>query len=272
MRIGITTSIATAIAIGVLVAASGGQGAACVYPNFPNAGCTGYPAGQSFTSSGGLTISTNDAVYDGYHFTGTVAINATNVTIKNSWIESAGSGITVSVGSSVTVQDTEIQCGGPGTKGLDDDGSTGITLTRVNIHSCEDGMLVGDHLTVQDSYIHDLAVGGGSHNDGIQEYAGSDVTIVHNHILGADTSALNYCNSAGCPSNSGVLVQHNLLGCSSVCSYVLYCPIPATSAFVIEENWFIDDANVAFGLSTDCDDETDLNNRLYPSGDPYSLE
>ncbi len=53
---------------------------------------------------------------------------------------------------------------------------------RIDVSGCIDGMKVGDNTTILDSYIHNLRVGGGSHNDGIQGTGGSGYLIKGNNI------------------------------------------------------------------------------------------
>ena len=55
----------------------------CPLPAYPDAGCTGVPAGTVLTPSGGLTITTAGTVIDGRDITGQVVVNAPNVTIRN---------------------------------------------------------------------------------------------------------------------------------------------------------------------------------------------
>ena len=60
----------------------------CPLPAYPDANCTGVPAGTTLTPSGGLTITTAGTVIDGRDITGQVVVNAPNVTIRNSRIRS----------------------------------------------------------------------------------------------------------------------------------------------------------------------------------------
>src|SRR5262249_15692420 len=139
---------------------------------FPGASSTGIPAGVTLTAkTGDITISTDGTVISGLDLTGCIVNNAANVTIKNSRIRCQGAyaifnDYRLASNSGLEVFDSEIDCAGQG-------GSTGIsghtmTVTRVNIHSCENGLDMQDHSALLDSYIHDLSLVGVGHTDGIQ--------------------------------------------------------------------------------------------------------
>ena len=102
-------------------------------------------------------------------------------------------------------------------------GEANVTVRRLNIHGCENGFDIGQNVTVEDSYIHDLYNSAEAHTDGIQ-FASRlvdgqvvkgvlNVTIRHNTIygMGADgsfgTSAI-ISNSGG---DTNVLIENNLL-------------------------------------------------------------
>ena len=88
-----------------------------------------------------------------------------------------------------------------------------FTLTRVNIHGTVDGGKLGDNDVIQDSYIHDLVVASGSHNDGLQSLGSVGVKIRHNSIVvppGATSAIILSTNAADQIRN--VDIDHNLLG------------------------------------------------------------
>ena len=176
---------------------------------YPDASNTGVPAGTTLTPTPGFTAGTNNAVYSGLDISGTVRVTASNVTIKNSRISHVDFfGIDMEPGGSATIEDVEIDCGRAGTKGIVDENFTAI---RVNIHNCEDGAFIGEHATIKDSYIHDLATSPDAHNDGIQAMDAINVTIEHNRIYGVDTSAIFLNANTGGPLARNTIVKDNLL-------------------------------------------------------------
>ena len=187
----------------------------------PNATNTGVPAGVSLRPSGSLTISTPGAVVDALDISGTIEINADNVTIKRSRIRTNGAryGIRVNNGyRGAVIEDVEIA-------GTDTNCSVGIvygnyTARRVNAHGCADGLRIGTNTAVEASYIHDQRKATGTHNDAIQSVGGSNVRIVGNNIVGPfqqSTSAVLLQTNNGPIDN--VLMEGNRM---SGGSYVLY--------------------------------------------------
>ncbi len=96
---------------------------------FPDASNTGVPAGTTLTSTGSLTVSTNNAVVNAISTTGCIEVTGYGVTIKNSKV-----GCIIIDGAAadpanppLTVQDTEIVCPiGTGTPGSGSATSTPI--------------------------------------------------------------------------------------------------------------------------------------------------
>lgn len=231
---------------------------------YPDASNTGVPAGTPLTPvSGSMTVSTAGQVVNAVNANGVIFVTAANVTIQNS----KARGVEVQGSGSATIKDTEIDCGGSGTKGIL---GQNFTVLRVNIHNCEDGVYVYENnFTVQDSYIHDLATSATAHNDGIQvSCCGSNSIIKHNRIYGVDTSAINYCNSVNCGTSANVLIEDNLLAGGG---YTLYCPIVPSSNFQVVNNKFstIFYSKVGlYGDMTDCDGEILSGNVIYETGAP----
>jgi hypothetical protein len=235
---------------------------------YPDATDTGVPAGTSLKPTVGFTAGTNNAVYDGLDIRGTVTVTATNVTIKNSKIRDVGFfGVDVE-GGSVTLQNVEIDCGGPGSKGIL---NGGFTAFRVNIHNCEDGVFADQGFTIRDSYIHDLATSPVSHNDGIQSADAINVTIVHNTIYGTDTSAVNLNQNTGGPLAQNALVKDNLLAGGG---WTLYCPAEASTNVQIADNAFSTKFFPkvgGFGPATDCGRVIQSGNVYHETGEPITL-
>ena len=83
----------------------------------------------------------------------------------------------------------------------------GYTARRVHVRGTTDGLKANANVTIEDCYIHGLAVSSGSHNDGIQSTGGSNVTIRHNTI---DTNTAGVAIQFG-SSDTGWLVTNNLI-------------------------------------------------------------
>jgi hypothetical protein len=189
------------------------------------------PAGTSLTPQvGNLTVSADNTVVNAIDTSGCVTVTGVGVTIKNSKV-----GCIVVDGAAddpanprLTIQDVEIVCPiGAWNTGIRFDNFIAI---RVNIHGCENGLDIGSHVTLRDSYIHDLAVGPEYHTDGIQGTP-TDSTIEHNTIYGIDTSAIGFNSSA----YGTVLIKNNLLAGGA---YTLYCPKGGIPGFQVIDNRF----------------------------------
>jgi hypothetical protein len=151
------------------------------YPAFPNADCTGVPAGVSLTVvNGDVTLSTAGMIYDAKDVRGAIIVTANNVTIKRSKVRD---GIKITNNKGLVVEDTEL---GPvtGKGGLDDGiAFSDYTCRRCDIHNFSDGGKINGNVTIEDSWIHDFPYKPGDHNDALQNNAGSgNVTIRHSNI------------------------------------------------------------------------------------------
>lgn len=184
---------------------------------WPDATNTGVPAGTTLTASGSITITTAGAVISGLDITGTVNINANNVTFKNSRVRSSEF-VVVRVQSGrtgVVIQDVEVNGVGTGNDGDDGIAGEGATILRVNVYNVENGVTpMSSHspMLIQDSYIHDLKASGSPHYDGIQIDGGlANITIRHNTVINpwGQTSAVMIDNYFGTISN--VIVDNNRL-------------------------------------------------------------
>jgi hypothetical protein len=207
----------------------------CGLPRYPDATCTGVPVGTALSVvNGNMEIRTAGTVIDGKDIRGCVNIKAPGVVIRRSHI-SCPNFIVVSSfggaysGTGLRIEDSEIDCrGGPGT-GIADNN---VTARRLNIHGCENGFSMDSNFDVQDSYIHDLYNGGGSHTDGIEMEGGSHITVMHNTIFdGSGTSAI----ITDPTKMSNVLISSNLMAGGA---YTLYCPRDSSSNVRVVDNHF----------------------------------
>ncbi|HSX00834.1 MAG TPA: hypothetical protein VLF67_01215, partial [Candidatus Saccharimonas sp.] len=168
----------------------------CALPNYPNASCTGVPAGVALKSVPGsatsgpgwawdsadqlVNVTADNAVISGLDVTGGFYVTGTGVTIKNSKaysILTAGNarychvdedsylktltGCTNGFANAasdprLTIQDVEIDCHGAPGHTGTAIGDRNMNIYRVNIHGCENGFDVDSYVIIQDSYIHDL--------------------------------------------------------------------------------------------------------------------
>jgi Right handed beta helix region len=148
----------------------------------PTAETTGVPGGVNLRPSGSLKITHAGAVVEGLDVTGTIVIDAPDVTIRNTRIRATGSmGVKVESGS-LLIEDSEII-------GMTDDCAQGVAwgdyvAARIDVSGCQDGLKGNGNVAVYDSYIHDLRPTPSSHNDGFQSTGGSDITIEGNTICG----------------------------------------------------------------------------------------
>lgn len=265
----------------------------CALPNYPNASCTGVPAGTVLSAyTGPTTITVANTIIDSKTINGCIAVQAPGVIIRKSSISCTnGWAAIVSVvgsysGARLLVEDTEITCGGTKGTGMAD---WNFTARRVNIHDCENGFDMDTDITLEDSYIHDLICYNPStdpHVDGIQSPIGSRLLINHNTIYASraasscssgnniGNASININNSGGGPTSTDTTISNNLLAGGG---YTLYCPIPGTSNFRITNNRFstiFHDPKVGlYGPSTDCgSNEIKSGNVYHESGQAVTLD
>ncbi|GAB3022616.1 hypothetical protein GCM10011376_28160 [Nocardioides flavus (ex Wang et al. 2016)] len=168
-------------------------------PGRPGAHNTGVPAGTVLTPSDGMTITQDGTVIDGLLVRGTITIEADNVTIRNSLVQSSTSGYPILVDEGATgalIEDVEVDnMGGTGLGIFFSRGSG--TVRRANVHSAEDGIRIeADDVTVEYSYVHDLQRQPDGHHDTIQIRRGDNITLSGNTLLPYDSSTGDPMNAA----------------------------------------------------------------------------
>ncbi|WP_372593079.1 hypothetical protein [Actinotalea sp.] len=192
--------------------------------SYPDASSTGVPAGVALTPyTGPSTITEAGTVIDGKLITKplVIAASASNVTIKNSRISAQGFWLVLNDAGAKNLQIVDSELDGKGSTSNDAAvAGRNYTLTRVNIHSTVDGLKLGDDVTVQDSYIHDLVTTSDSHNDGMQSLGSDDVLIRHNTVImpKGSTSAI-LLSTGSADSMRRIVIDNNLLGGGA---YTLY--------------------------------------------------
>lgn len=226
----------------------------CALPAFPDASCTGVPAGTVLTASGGLTISTSGTVINGRDITGQVVVNAPNVTIRNTRIRSNSMWVIDNNSTGLVVEDSEIinlRVAGQNNchNGI---GNSNFTVRRTEITGCENSMNIDSpgNVTFTDNYVHDLDTTGPSyvwgndpHTDGIQVGQGAaNLVIRHNTIDpvgtvtggGATSAIILYTPTSGTP-NSNVWIEDNYLDGRDAATAV-YAPRVQTHDVYINRN------------------------------------
>jgi hypothetical protein len=172
---------------------------------------SGLPAGTTLKSMGEQTITKDGTVIDGADINGGVVVAASNVVIRRSKIEGQGPfGVYVRSGS-LTFEDSTVT-GFDNSVAGDNYTATRIEVTKAN----DDGFKIGDHVTIQDSYCHDLVIVPGAHSDCGQVQAGVTNSVIRGNWFdignGDGNSALFLAPDLG-PSTSGPLtVEDNVLG------------------------------------------------------------
>lgn len=139
------------------------------------------------------------------------------ITAPNTW------GIIVRDGASAAISDVEISGRDKSTGSvqyaiLAQSGAT-VMITRADLHHCAD-CVQGEHVILQDSWVHDLANPPGAHVDGFQCNGNCSGTVIrHNriHVEYNQTGAVALFQDFGVPNN--VLVENNWL---SGAGYTIY--------------------------------------------------
>jgi hypothetical protein len=201
----------------------------CALPAYPTATCTGVPAGwrPRVTHTGSLTISRAGTVIEDYLVTGSIMVQAPDVTIRRTRLYGTiDNFVGPEVYGGLLIEDTEV-VNPPGeefsTNHLYAFGVGGYTCRRCKVVNRLEGFRVGGAsaggagpVVIEDSFIQ-LAVPPGlcqsedPHGDGIQAYDGPFVTIRHNTI----DQRRDHCPTAPIfvpdQGNAGATVENNVV-------------------------------------------------------------
>lgn len=144
---------------------------------------TGVPPAVALRASGALTVTRDGTVLDGLDIQGCVTVKADRVRIRRSRIRCDGWNVVqVDDGHRGTViEDVDID-GRGSTRGVGVAGSD-LVVRRANIHDVGDGIRIGSNSVYEDNYIHDLSVGDGSHNDGMQATGETRHVVIHGNRI-----------------------------------------------------------------------------------------
>jgi hypothetical protein len=191
---------------------------------FPDASNTGVRDGRTLNPWAGGTVSTPGTVLDSLEITGPVVIEAENVVIKHSRLHSTAPYDVLVRSGSLVIEDSDLSGSTQAVIGFDN--WRGL---RLNIHDfAGDGVKLGSHVTLQDSFIHAFMTAEGAHADGAQMQSG-EVAIVlrHNTVLAASATAAS-TNSAifiapdqGPSSPGPVTIANNLLSGGNYTVYIV---------------------------------------------------
>ena len=192
-------------------------------------GNTGYPAGQVFskTVTGGLTISTDNTVIDGWKISGGVMVNAKNVTIRNSWITNSAGGVSgtgvvkILNGASATV-DHNLLDGLNATHTCVWHEGASMVVTANECTEVNDGIFswatdlgvdgTGDNFTIADNWLHNFTTAAANgHVDGYQTEGAKNGVIRHNtfDVAVDQTSAIAIWD--GRKDADNIAVSNNLI-------------------------------------------------------------
>jgi hypothetical protein len=189
----------------------------------PTAANTGWqPTGVTLTASGSISITTQGTVVESKDVSGTITIQANNVTIKRCRVRSSSYyPIHVVSGTGITIEDTEVDGQGGSSKAIYISNGQ-VTVQRCNIHDSEDGLSLNGTggLTIINNYVHSPRHDSAGHSDGFELYSGAHMTIQNNNFdyTGGNTSASNFSNWGGAIDD--VLYDHNWLAGGSYNLYV----------------------------------------------------
>ncbi|GAA3726637.1 hypothetical protein GCM10022225_04780 [Plantactinospora mayteni] len=149
---------------------------------WPSAATTGVPAGTTLRDSGSLNLRTAGQVVSGLNIVGCVTVAAANVQILRSRItcNSTTYSIRTLPGTSkLLIQDVEINGMGMNSASIC---CSDYTLNRGNVYNTIDGPRLSTNTRILNSYIHDLARVGASHNDTLQSTGGNNILVQHNTL------------------------------------------------------------------------------------------
>ncbi len=183
---------------------------------WPDASNTGVPDGVTLTNyTGPSKITTPGTVIDGKKVTSCLVIEANDVTIKNSLLQSDRCFFNVlSDNRNTGLKLTDVEIDGLNNRAGDSAvNGDNFTCTRCDIHGTVDGFKAGSNTIIQYSWIHDLAMSADSHNDGIQSLDTTSLKILHNRIIAPAGSTSAIILSTGSASDMrNILIDNNLLG------------------------------------------------------------
>jgi hypothetical protein len=186
-----------------------------ILPGYPNATTTGVPAGVTLTPhNGDLVINTPGTVISGLNITGTVYVNAPNVTIEDCRIDAKGGYFCINASTSNSAGLTVSDCTLLNSAGGNVNGSNiecnGATILRNDMSGFSHCIASDGGNLIQDNYMHDLNGTTAGHYECI--YIGGGAagdTINHNTMISFDTADVFMKTDYGPVNNE--IVENNLM-------------------------------------------------------------
>lgn len=209
-------------------------GASVTSKGWPNASTTGY--GSTRLSPASTNSLDSAGTYNGLHFTGTVTISASNVTMRDclitakttDWVSIliAGSGLTNIIIDHVEIAGAGTNSTQEGATAIGVSGDSQVSVSNSNIYEVGNGVsVVQGQVTVEDNYFHDFHGGPGSHINGIKHDGNSnhDLMILlrrnYLNIMNNNNDAVMIDNSLG-PVQGSITIEKNYLGGGAYTVYV----------------------------------------------------
>jgi len=159
-------------------------------------------------------ITTPGTVIDSLNVEGCVVVAASNVTIRRTRIHCTQSPyqravVMSGVQTGLVLEDVEIDGGGLTDIGVD---TSRTVIRRANIHDVNDGVRMGNSITIEDSWIHSMTRMGTLHPDAIQGISAQDVIIRGNALDPRNSVTGDFANSAiQLGSETGTMLSRNVL-------------------------------------------------------------
>jgi hypothetical protein len=226
-------------------AQAGARGLTCMPDpsvcGFPDRETTGVTPGSTLAAVNGVvTLSTPGQVYENKLVTGSIAVTAPNVTIRNvrlinrdTWyaIRVTPGGIWDRSDANLLIENSEIDLGGVYTvKGI---AFNGYTARHVFFHNGADCAHFGENVVIEDSMCvlgpdtdgdgwpdTSSFCGGDDHFDGFQSDGGRNITLRHNTIRNPCGQTSGILMSSNTSSIRDVSIVDNLMAGGG---YTLYC-------------------------------------------------
>lgn len=221
------------------------------FPNASNTGLNGIGKDKCSlpTYTGPSTITEDGAVIDGWHILGDLTIEASNVVIKNSWIDLGSVTAGLYSGSpdpswSFTIQDSLVDAGYTDQVAV---AENNVTVLRSEIKGGITSVHCGNNCTVKDSFLHGQMIGAKDpwHLGGFHTNGGSNYTLTHNSIfcevpansVGEGCSGDVVLNSTFGPT-SHAKVTNNFMGAGLGLAFCTYTGTNTNSYVVYSGNVF----------------------------------
>ena len=170
-----------------------------VFPAFPDATCTGVPAGVTLTSyTGPCTITTPNTVIDRKLVNCVLHPRAAGIVISNSRIIGGVYGNTGSLAPSFTITDSEVVAPQVGSNAeANGIGEANFVATRVEVTGGNRGVYCRFNCTLRDSWVHgtNISATSNAHASAVRQSQGA--RIIHNrlHCSAQDTSQGGGCSA-----------------------------------------------------------------------------